>query len=159
MSQRPSPRLLAICEAVRKTLEHQFPHRKGLRNLCSLSAIAVVRIARDRRINAEFIGGKFCTRPIVDKPQFGNPEHIKIARSPLFHIPHAWVKHRRNYIDLTLTQFDPRAPRVAVLPLDDRRYLGNPEPLEFAEMAGFLCGVSELDKLNLITEAKERLRG
>jgi transglutaminase-like putative cysteine protease len=66
-----------------------------------LSAIAAVRIARANDIKAEFVGGIYSDRVLITKPVFGNADHIKESRRAINKEPHAWILHRKNYIDIT----------------------------------------------------------
>lgn len=149
--------ILAIAVAVRSACEKLFPHRDKLQNLCTLSACAIIKLATTKRLKAYFVGGTFSNVAPIPKPEFGNPEHIRIAREPLRSFPHAWVQYRRNYIDVTLTQFSRDAEPVSILEIGDQRYKGRLEPIGFAELCLPLCGSSAKELEDVVAEAKRML--
>jgi hypothetical protein len=147
------PRMRKIGHSVRQACEILFPRRRGLHNLCSVASYSIVRIAREMDIEAEFMGGTFRLVNPINKPEFGNPAHIQARCLPVDLKPHAWVLHRANYIDITLTQFIPATKCVAVLKTSDVRYSGIPEPLEFVELALPIIGSSQLELETVISLA------
>jgi hypothetical protein len=152
-------RLLAIATAARAALEDVYPYRRlTLRNLCGLASCAVVSMARKRHIPADVMGGVYrdCA-PAIAKPQFGNVEHIAVSRIRERSWPHAWVRTKRNYLDITLTQFDPCADVVAVLPFSDRRYHGTVEELGFVIAVLPVCGSTQLELCDVVERAERIL--
>jgi hypothetical protein len=73
--------------------------------------------------------------------------------------PHAWVRHRRNYVDLTLTQFDPKAERIAIIDPSDPRYVGELESLNFARAALLVCGSGPRELETIVATAEELIYG
>lgn len=147
-----------VAKAVREALERRYSRRRSsLRNLCYLSAYAVVMICKEIGVDGvEFMCGVFVPdlQDCPAKLEFGNESHLAIRRLPRKRLPHSWVKTASNYIDVTLTQFVREAPRVAVLPMSDIRYVGMVEDIEFAQLVLALCGYEKSELLAVIASAK-----
>ena len=156
MSKPRLSRLMPILVAVRRSIETQFPRRKTCRNLCSFSACAVEIIAAKNGIRLQIMGGEYRPTALINRPQFGNRDHIAASRSKIENASHAWIRYQRNYIDLTLTQFDSAAPPIAILPETDKRYCGTAIDPWVARMNLEFCGYSP-DELESVVKRAERL--
>jgi hypothetical protein len=157
VSVSPNKDVIRVAAAVRQALEEIFPRRLGLRNLCALSACAIVKMCARRRIRAKFVGGKFCCVARIVRPRFGDLEHIRASRDVKPAMPHAWVEHGKNYFDVTLTQFEETAEPVSVLCVRDPRYVGKEEHLDFAVAVLPLLGSSEGELRAVIDLAEKKL--
>lgn len=157
LSEALDPGVFRVAAAVRYSLKRLYPHNRRCRNLCSISACAVVTLCRERDIPAEIRGGVYRFVPPIERPVFGEDAHIRVSRFPRKNAPHAWVEHRRNYIDVTLTQFEPDAPEVAVLPMEDWRYAGKLEELEFVRLMLGLLGYTNEEFARLVNYARKLL--
>ena len=75
-------------------------------------------------------------------------------------IPHAWLRHKQQFIDITFTQFKVDAEAVTILPLNEPRLRGEAQSLWFTEVVAVVVGYSrsQLDDVEQLAESIFRLK-
>lgn len=117
-------KLKQIADAVRSEAEHLNSRNLSLGNLCHVVSYSLATLARGIKSDCTVVAGYFDPRIPEPKLRFGDIEQKRAASAlvRMFPAHHVWVESDGAIWDLTLTQFDPSADPVSVLPMDDFRY-------------------------------------